>query len=60
MAVLKPDFTKEEPWRIFHIMSEFVDGFEGLTDVKNAVSILGSSRAKPKDMVNIIENFYHK
>jgi len=49
MAVLKHNFTKEEPWRIFRIMSEFVDGFEGLADVKNAVSIFGSSRSNPKD-----------
>jgi len=49
MAVLKQDFTKEEPWRVFRIMSEFVDGFEGLADVRNAVSIFGSSRSKPSD-----------
>jgi len=40
-------FRKEDPWRIFRIMSEFVDGFEGLSDVKNAVSVFGSARAKP-------------
>lgn len=47
MAVLKGDFTKEDPWRIFRIMSEFVDGFEELSDVKEAVSIFGSARTKP-------------
>ena len=45
MAVLKEDFTKEDPWRIFRIMSEFVDGFEELSDVKEAVSIFGSAKA---------------
>ena len=47
MAILKGDFTKEDPWRIFRIMSEFVDGFEELSDVKNAISIFGSARSKP-------------
>jgi len=36
----------EDPWRVFRIMSEFVDGFEVLSRVKNAVSIFGSSRTK--------------
>lgn len=49
MALLKHDLTREEPWRIFRIMSEFVDGFEGLSDITRAVSIFGSSRAKPRD-----------
>ena len=48
---LKGDFVKEDPWRIFRIMSEFVDGFEELSDVDNAVSIFGSAvlilRASP-------------
>jgi len=47
MAILKGDFTKEDPWRIFRIMSEFVDGFEELSDVKDAISIFGSARTKP-------------
>jgi uncharacterized protein (TIGR00730 family) len=47
MPTLKGDFTKEDPWRIFRIMSEFVDGFEELSDIKEAVSIFGSARVKP-------------
>ena len=43
----KDDFTKEDPWRVFRIMSEFVDGFEMLSQVGEAVSILGSSRLEP-------------
>lgn len=49
MAVLKQDFIKEDPWRIFRIMSEFVDGFEELSDIKEAVSIFGSAKAKPSN-----------
>ncbi|MBN3039377.1 MAG: TIGR00730 family Rossman fold protein [Candidatus Omnitrophica bacterium] len=45
---LKHDFTKEDPWRIFRIMSEFVEGFEELSDINKAVSIFGSSRVKPR------------
>lgn len=33
-----------ESWRVFKIMSEFVDGFEQLCHVKPAVSIFGSAR----------------
>jgi len=43
---LEHDFTREDPWRIFRIMSEFVDGFDSLSKVGPAVSIFGSSRCK--------------
>jgi hypothetical protein len=36
-------------WRIFRIMAEFVEGFDELATVGPAVSIFGSSRAKPQD-----------
>lgn len=44
MPYIKQDFIKEDPWRIFRIMSEFVDGFEELSNVKKAVSIFGSAK----------------
>ena len=53
MPFLKQDFTKEDPWRIFRIMSEFVDGFEELSNVKKAVSIFGSSKHR-----GITKKFY--
>jgi hypothetical protein len=37
----------EDPWRIFRIMAEFVDGFEELKDIGPAVSIFGSARIEP-------------
>ncbi len=33
-----------ESWRVFKIMSEFVDGFEQLSHIKPAVSVFGSAR----------------
>jgi len=45
--IIRDDFTKEETWRVFRIMAEFVDGFELLSNVGKAVSIFGSSRVKP-------------
>lgn len=47
--MLKNNFVHEDPWRIFRIMSEFVDGFEVLSKVGKAVSVFGSSRTKPND-----------
>src|SRR5215469_15015648 len=43
------DFTLTDPWRVFRIMSEFVDGFDGLAHIPPAVAIFGSARAKPED-----------
>ena len=46
----KEDFTREDPWRMFRIMSEFVEGFEVLSKLDNGVSIFGSARTKPGDL----------
>ena len=39
----------KDPWRIFRIMSEFVEGFEDLSQIGPAVTMMGSSRAKRGD-----------
>jgi len=36
--------TLRESWRLFRIISEFVEGFEALVEVEPAVSIFGSAR----------------
>lgn len=41
--------SKEESWRIFRIMAEFVESIEVLSNVQNAVTIFGSARVKPED-----------
>jgi uncharacterized protein (TIGR00730 family) len=38
------DFSVQESWRIFRIISEFVDGVESLSSIHPAVSVFGSSR----------------
>jgi len=43
--------TARESWRMFHIMAEFVEGFDALAKYRPAVSIFGSTRAKPGDEV---------
>lgn len=42
-------FIKEDPWRIFRIMAEFVDSFEALSQIGPAVTVFGSARMKPND-----------
>ena len=45
----KVNSFSEDPWRVFRIMSEFVEGFEVLSELGKAVSIFGSSRVKPNN-----------
>jgi len=40
-------FIKEDPWRIFRIMAEFVDSFEALAQVGPGVTVFGSARMNP-------------
>ena len=41
--------TIHDSWRLFHIMAEFVEGFESLSEVYPSVSIFGSARLSPGD-----------
>ena len=37
----------QDAWRVFRIVSEFVEGFESMTNIGPSVSIFGSARLKP-------------
>jgi uncharacterized protein (TIGR00730 family) len=43
------DFTKSDPWRVFRIMGEFVEGFDTLANIGPAVTVFGSARVPPGD-----------
>jgi uncharacterized protein (TIGR00730 family) len=46
----QPDeFTHTDPWRVFRIMGEFVEGFDELASLNRGISIFGSARSKPDD-----------
>lgn len=51
MTQYKDDFEdklfRTDSWRVFRIISEFVDGFESLTKIGPSVSMFGSSRLTP-------------
>ena len=39
----------EDSWRVFRIISEFVEGFEELSQIDNSVTMFGSARVKEGD-----------
>ena len=45
------DLTIKDTWRMFLIISEFVEGFETMPQVYPAVTIFGSSRSIPKSPI---------
>ena len=42
-------FTHTDPWRVLRIMGEFVEGFDTLSDIGDAVAIFGSARTPGDD-----------
>lgn len=46
-----PDEFQESPesWRVFRVMSEFVQGFDELANIGPAITIFGSARTKKSD-----------
>ncbi len=42
-------FTDTDPWRVLRITSEFVEGFDALAEVGQAVSVFGSARVAEQD-----------
>ena len=45
--VAEPDFTTTDPWRVFRILGEFVEGFDSFHSLGPAVVIFGSARLAP-------------
>lgn len=45
--VTEPDFTSGDPWRVFRILGEFVEGFDSLHNLGPSVAFFGSSRLTP-------------
>ena len=41
------DLTKDDTWRMFNIIAEFVEGFDVMPQVYPAVTIFGSARSHP-------------
>ncbi len=47
LAECDPEFIDTDPWRALRILGEFVDGFDTLARVGDAVAVFGSARLAP-------------
>jgi uncharacterized protein (TIGR00730 family) len=43
------EFRHTDPWRVFRIMGEFVEGFDELASLTRGIAIFGSARSKSED-----------
>ena len=43
------EFTHTDPWRVFRIMGEFVEGFDELATLSRGIAVFGSARTRPDD-----------
>jgi len=43
------EFTHTDPWRVFRIMGEFVEGFDELATLSRGIAIFGSARTRSDD-----------
>ncbi len=50
------NMSLKESWRLFHIMAEFVEGFENLTSLHPAITFFGSARSRKGE--ELYENTY--
>lgn len=44
------ELKKEESWRLFRIIGDFIDGFEIMPDLQPSVTVFGSARVKEGEM----------
>jgi len=45
------DYTETDPWRVFKVMSEMVNGFDTLAHIPPSVTVFGSARLSPDDPI---------
>jgi uncharacterized protein (TIGR00730 family) len=45
------ELAKEESWRMFRIIGELVEGFDNLGDIEPTVTVYGSARLQPDDIL---------
>jgi len=43
------EFLDQDPWRVMRIMSEFVEGFDALAEIPEAITVFGSARVREPD-----------